>query len=111
MSENSFHTPGPWSVTWDPDQYGHYILDQARQEQEEWVFAGEDEEFDQRQEIANLHDAGNSRLMQGSPAMYRLLTFVANRLNLEEQENPGGKYILAAYREEINQLLAEIKEV
>lgn len=115
MSETSFHTPEPWTVEPYVDCEGCYRLREAVTEQRDWVAEGygemltdaEEAEGTRRNEIAMLHDAGNAWLMQRSPAMFRLLTFVANRLNLEERENPGGKYILAAYREEINQLLAE----
>ena len=115
MSENSFFTPEPWTVEPYEDCEGCYRLWEAVTEQREWVSEGygkmetEEEEAEgaRREKIAELHDAGNTWLMQRSPAMFRLLTFVANRLNQEERENPGGKYILAAFREEINQVLAD----
>ena len=111
MSEGSFHTPEPWTVTWDPDQYGHYILDEARKEQEEWVFEGEDEGFDQRQEIANLHDVGNSRLMQASPGMFKALKAIAD-MQVDETTDHAqlSALCIAIAKEEINKLIKEIKE-
>ena len=122
--EDTFHTPYPWTVEADPDSYGTYRLREATIEQRDWVdepiapltddgpqdqWEAAEQEQERRLSIADDHDRGNTRLMQEAPELYRLLTHVAARLNLEEQENPGGKYILAAWREEINQLLARTK--
>ena len=58
----------------DLDQYGFYHLSEAAEEQEDWVNEGfeiGDEEGERRQEIANLHDSHNARLMQAAPALFR----------------------------------------
>ena len=64
----------PWHVNSDLDQYGFYHLSEAAEEQEDWVNEGfeiGDEEGERRQEIANLHDCQNARLMQAAPALLR----------------------------------------
>ena len=64
----------PWHVNPDLDQYGFYHLSEAAEEQEDWVNAGfeiGDEEGERRQEIANLHDSHNARLMQAAPELLR----------------------------------------
>ncbi len=67
-------TKHPWQVNSDLDQYGYYYLSQAAEEQEDWVnegFETSDDEGERRQEIANLHDSHNSRLMQAAPTLLR----------------------------------------
>ena len=64
----------PWHVNPDLDQYGFYHLSEAAEEQEDWVnegFEDSDEEGERRQEIANLHDSHNARLMQTAPALFQ----------------------------------------
>jgi len=85
-SNPSLFTPGPWTVEGHPDFYGHYVIEQARFEQEDWyaepMAALEDEdpqemweaaeaEQDRRQEIANLHEYGNAALIAAAPALYQ----------------------------------------
>jgi len=82
----SLFTPGPWTVEAHPDFYGHYVIEQARYEQDEWyaepLAALEDEdsqelweaaeaEQERRQEIANLHEYGNGALIAAAPALYQ----------------------------------------
>ena len=67
-------TKTPWQINPDFDQYGFYNLSQAAEEQKNWVNEGiniGDEEGERRQEIVNLHDANNARLMQTAPAFFR----------------------------------------
>jgi hypothetical protein len=61
----------PWHVNPDLDQYGFYHLSEAAEEQEDWVNEGfeiSDDEGERRQEMANLHDSHNARLIQAAPA-------------------------------------------
>jgi len=70
------HTPGPWRV-FKTDDYGSYRIHEAAREQNEWVSKGygqmeteeEEAEGDRRNEIAELHDEGNRRLIQAAPEL------------------------------------------
>jgi hypothetical protein len=69
-NEESFFTPGPWTVYANLDHYGQYEVAEAVREQDDWVNEGwniGDEEGERRQEIANRHDAGNARLIAAAP--------------------------------------------
>jgi hypothetical protein len=75
MTENGY-TPGPWRV-FRTDDYGSYRIHEAAREQNEWVSEGygqmetdeEEAEGDRRNEIAELHDEGNRRLIQAAPEL------------------------------------------
>jgi hypothetical protein len=85
-----------------PDFYGHYVIEQARYEQDEWyadpMAALKDEdpqetweaaeaEQDRRQEIANLHEYGNAALIAAAPALYQ-----ACKALLDTIDGGGGAY-------------------
>jgi predicted RNA-binding protein YlqC (UPF0109 family) len=58
----------------DPDRYGSYVIEQARQEQEEWATELEDEnELDRRLAVADAHDQANARLIGRVPRMAKAL--------------------------------------
>lgn len=80
MSQNSFHTPEPWTVEPDPYGCGRYQI-RERIAEERWVEEGyevNDEEGDRREEIANLHNRGNSRLIERSLPMFKALKAIAD---------------------------------
>ena len=65
---------GTWTVEADPDGYGSYVIEQARQEQEEWATEPEDEkELDRRLAVADAHDQANARLIGQVPRMAKAL--------------------------------------
>lgn len=48
------------------------------------------------------------RITSEDSAEVRLLKMVANRLNVEEHSNPGGVYLMAALRPDINECLVKL---
>ena len=70
------HTPEPWEVSRDMDNYGRYTILGAAHEQNEWVDEGyeiSDEEGDRRAEEAQERDEGNRVLIQAAPDMLSAL--------------------------------------
>jgi len=94
-------TPGPWQL-WKHGRIGaHFRLDMP------------DGGYNADIAVVELRVKGgpaNARLIAAAPELLRILEHIAARLNLEEKENPGGIYILAARREEINQTIAKARE-
>lgn len=76
----SNHTPGTWTVCSDPSLYGGYIIEQAAQEQNEWVAEGyeiSDAEGDRRGEVAAERDQANATFIGKAPEMYEFIREVA----------------------------------
>ena len=105
MTENG-HTPGPWemrdvSQNWleilSPLEGGSSPVIATVLPTQYAVLGKSPEQF------------ANARLIAAAPELLRILEHIALRLNLEETENPGRVYILAARREEINNIIAKAK--
>jgi hypothetical protein len=79
------HTPFPWTVEPSKDLYGHYLIAEARREQETWVDEAcaramddgitdeeqkaADQEAERRQRVADRRDEGNCRMIEAIPRL------------------------------------------
>lgn len=99
------NTPGPWHNTGRPGKRAPVVA-----HVDGFAIAGVETARKRPPSPGHPNPEGeceaNMRLILAAPEMIRLLKFAAARLNLEEQRNPGGVYILAAFREDINTVIA-----
>lgn len=93
--QNQQHTPGPWIVN-DWSSSGWSVRSKIGMPIASKRWGNELTGQEYRDEmIANAH------LIAAAPDMLDALRHVYARLEIEESENPGGAYILAAMRENI----------